>query len=282
MPEKHPGAHAMAEMHEVAVTYLSGQQQVEAVRDISLAIAPGEFVSIVGPSGCGKSTLLGVLSGLITPTRGEARLEGEPVDGVPADIAYLFQQEALLPWKTVEGNIRLGLSLKRNARNPEQDPENAVATWIHKVGLQGFEQSYPYQLSGGMRRRAALAQALVGAPKVLLMDEPFGALDVQTRTLMEEELLQLWEEAQATVIFVTHDLEEAILLSDRVCLLRAGPRSTVKNVYEIPIARPRHLNELKYDAEFRKLYQSLWMDLRDEVMQAYQTPAASDQEGRRQ
>ncbi len=260
------------QMRGVAVSYDAAGKAHEAVTDIDLDVRAGEFMSIIGPSGCGKSTLLGVLSGLMPPTAGTAQIAGEPVTGIPDGLAYLFQQDALLPWKTVEGNVALGLKLQDGNARLRQDQQELVADWIHRVGLAGFGRSYPHQLSGGMRKRAALAQALVGRPRVLLMDEPFGALDVQTRTLMEQELLQLWEEVGATVIFVTHDLEEAILLSDRVSLMTAGPSSTIKSTYEVPLARPRRLDELKYEDDFAALNRRIWADLRDEVMRVYESP----------
>lgn len=265
------GVSPPVELRGVAVSYGSASKTTEAVTDIDLSIRAGEFMSVIGPSGCGKSTLLGVISGLMQPSAGTALIDGQPVVGIPSNLAYLFQQDALLPWKTVEDNVSLGLTLKAGKGRLQQADKDLVQDWIRRVGLQGFSKSYPHQLSGGMRKRAALAQALVGRPRVLLMDEPFGALDVQTRTLMEQELLQLWEEVGATVIFVTHDLEEAILLSDRVCLMTAGPRSTIKGIYDVPFPRPRRLDELKYEENFADMNRRIWGDLKDEVMQAYES-----------
>jgi NitT/TauT family transport system ATP-binding protein len=236
-----------------------------AVDGVSFDIAPGRFVSIVGPSGCGKSTLLGMIAGLTPPTRGTIEVSGRPVTGVPDNLGYLFQRDALLPWKTVVENVALPLVIR--GRRGAEIRERADR-WIRRVGLSGFERYYPYQLSGGMRKRVSLATTLIYEPAVLLMDEPFSALDVQTRNLMENELLELWTETGTTVCFVTHDLEEAIALSDEVLVLTAGP-GRVKATYPIGLPRPRNVIEIRFRDDFTRLYEQIWKDLRDEVETSY-------------
>ena len=219
-------------------------------------------MSVVGPSGCGKSTLLGLVSGLLAPSAGTVTLNGTPVDRVRTDVGFIFQRDALLPWKTVRENVALPLRFRGI------DDTVRVKDWIARVGLAPFIDNYPHELSGGMRKRAQLAQSLVADPSVLLMDEPFSALDVQTRNLMENELLDLWAETRNTVLFITHDLEEAIALSDEVIVLTAGP-GRVKASYPIPLPRPRNVIEIRFREEFTRLYEQIWKDLRDEVQQSY-------------
>jgi len=230
--------------------------------DISLAIAPGTFVAIVGPSGCGKSTLLNAAAGLLFPPAGRVRVFGEPLEGVNPHATYLFQADALLPWRTVLQNVKLGLVF-RNV--PDAEASSEARAWLRRVGLAGFEDRFPHQLSGGMRKRAAIAQAWIVDPRILLMDEPFASLDVQTRQIMENELLGLWQESKKTVLFITHDLEEAIALADRVVVLSSGP-ARIKGVYEIDLPRPRDVAEIRLNPEFMALYRRIWGDLRDEVM----------------
>lgn len=236
-----------------------------AIRDVSFSIEGGEFVSIVGPTGCGKSTILSAISGLQAPTTGEVRIGGERVDGVRKDVGFVFQQDALLPWRTALENVELALRFRGVARKEARERANS---WLARVGLGKFGQSYPHQLSGGMRKRAAIAATLVYEPTILLMDEPFSALDVQTRTLMENDLLSVWQEVgHQTVVFVTHDLEEAIGLSDRVIVLSAGPGRPVGD-YRVALPRPRDLLRLKIDPAFTDLYGSIWNDLEVEVRKA--------------
>ena len=237
-----------------------------AVEGVNLRLAPGEFVSLVGPTGCGKSTLLNVAAGLLAPTQGEVLLEGKPLRGLNPAAGYLFQQDAILPWKTALDNVALPLVFRgvglREARERAQ-------AWLEKVGLGRFPRYYPHQLSGGMRKRVGLAQVLIANPKLLLMDEPFSALDVQTRQLMENELLRLWQGDRKTVFFVTHDLEEAIALSDRVVVMSAGPRSRVIGEFPIPLPRPRDVAEIRLTPEFLRLHREIWELLRGEVMRAH-------------
>jgi NitT/TauT family transport system ATP-binding protein len=235
------------------------------LRDVSLEIAEGTFVAIVGPSGCGKSTLLNLAAGLIPPAAGGVRVFGAALDGVNRHAGYLFQQDALLPWRSVLDNVRLGLDFRGVTA---AEATRKARGFIARVGLEGFEDRFPYQLSGGMRKRVAIAQSWIVEPRILLMDEPFAALDVQTRQNMETELLGLWQESRKTVLFVTHDLEEAIALADRVVVLTAGP-ARVKGVYDIDLARPRDVAEIRLGADFTTLYRRIWNDLRDEVKHAF-------------
>ena len=236
-----------------------------AVEGISVDVPAGRFVSLVGPSGCGKSTVLNLIAGLIAPTRGTVAIFGEPLSGINRRAAYMFQQDALLPWKTVVDNVRLGLDI-RGRRSSEAQAE--AMAWVDRVGLKGFGHRYPYQLSGGMRKRAAMAQAWIVQPDLLLMNEPFAALDVHTRLRMESELLALWADSHQTIIFVTHDLEEAISLSDEVFVLSAGPASRVVGRYPVPLDRPRNLIDIKLNARFHELFATIWGDLRQEVLKS--------------
>jgi NitT/TauT family transport system ATP-binding protein len=236
-----------------------------ALRDVELEIEPQRFVALVGPSGCGKSTALSLVAGLDVPTSGTVTVRDRPVGGITPGTGFLFQRDALLPWKTVRDNVLLPLQL-RGIRGG--DARSRAAEWIGRVNLRGFEQSYPYQLSGGMRKRVSLAQTLVYDPEILLMDEPFSALDVQTRNLMEAELLGLWQGSGKTVIFVTHDLEEAIALADEVVVMTAGP-ARVKARYDVTLPRPRDIEQVRFDPRFTELYSKMWNDLRDEVLESY-------------
>ncbi|GAA4251565.1 ABC transporter ATP-binding protein [Dactylosporangium darangshiense] len=234
-----------------------------AVHDLTISIRPGEFVAVVGPTGCGKSTTLSLVSGLEPPSSGEVLVDGAPVRGIPAGVGYMFQQDAILPWKNVLDNVAAG---PRFRGVPKARARADAATWVERVGLAGFEAYYPHQLSGGMRKRVALAQTLVNEPKIILMDEPFSALDVQTRALMQDELLRLWA-GTAAVIFVTHDLEEAIALADRVIVLTAVP-ATVKADFTINLPRPRDVEEIRLTTAFLDIYREIWDSLREEVARA--------------
>jgi NitT/TauT family transport system ATP-binding protein len=237
-----------------------------ALHDMDLNVAAGEFCAIVGPTGCGKSTTLALISGLEPPSLGEVRVLGEGVSGVGRSVGYMFQRDAVFPWKSVLDNVAIG-PVFRGARKSEA--EARARDWITRVGLGGFERYYPHQLSGGMRKRVALAQTLINEPRILLMDEPFSALDVQTRSLMENELLDLWAATRASVVFVTHDLEEAIALADRVVVITAGP-GTVKGEYRVDLPRPRNIAEVRFQPRFVEIYGEIWNDLRDEVLISYE------------
>ena len=241
-----------------------------AVENITFHVAAGQFVSLVGPSGCGKSTILNMIAGLLSPTEGTVEIFGEPLTAINHRASYMFQQDALLPWKTVLGNIQFGLTLR--GRSPREGLHEATA-WLERVGLAGFGDRYPHQLSGGMRKRVAMAQAWIVQPDLVLMDEPFGALDVHTRLRMESEILKLWTESRPTVVFVTHDLEEAISLSDQIFVLSSGPASRLVGRYEVDLARPRNLMDIKLEPRFRDLFARIWTDLRGEVLKSYEREA---------
>ncbi|WP_431511755.1 ABC transporter ATP-binding protein [Variovorax sp. DAIF25] len=233
-----------------------------ALRNFSMSVARGEFVAIVGPTGCGKSTTLNMITGLLKPTVGHVRVMGQPVTGVDPRIGFVFQADAVFPWRSVEDNVAAGPIFRGK---PKKEAMELAQQWIHRVGLSKFGKHYPHQLSGGMRKRVALAQTFINDPEILLMDEPFSALDMQTRTLMQDELLQLWSNNGGSVVFVTHDLEEAIALADRVFVLSARP-ATLKRVYEIDLPRPRVMAQVRYDAQFIELSKHIWDDLREEVV----------------
>jgi NitT/TauT family transport system ATP-binding protein len=236
-----------------------------ALKNVSLKVPAGQFVALVGPTGCGKSTALSAMSGLQPPTSGQVFIGGERVDGVRRDVGFVFQQDALLPWRTAIQNVELALRFRGIGRREARD---RARQWLSRVGLGSFEDSYPHQLSGGMRKRTAIAATLVYEPTVLLMDEPFSALDVQTRNLMENDLLSVWESVgHQTVLFVTHDLEEALGLSDRVIVLTAGPGQVLGD-YMVDMPRPRNLLEVKLDPGFTAMYRKIWADLEGEVHKA--------------
>ncbi len=238
-----------------------------AVADASLTVGDGEFVSIVGPTGCGKSTLLNVAAGLLEPTAGEIRTWGQPLGGVNRSAGYLFQAEALMPWRTALRNVTLGLEYR--GMNPAEARERGE-DWLARVGLAGHGHRLPHQLSGGMRKRVSLAQTMIMDPKTILMDEPFSALDVQTRVLMENELLTLWNADRKSVLFITHDLEEAISLSDRVIILSAGPSTRPIAEFRIDLPRPRDVSEIRMTPQFLELHRLIWSTMREEVMKAYE------------
>lgn len=252
---------------DVAIAYDGPTGQYVALEKVDLEIPRGQFLAIVGPTGCGKSTLLGAMSGLLAPARGTVHVDGEPLQGLNRQAAVMFQEDALLPWKTLLENVAFGLQL-RGVRRREREAQ--AREWIARVGLAGFESSFPYQLSGGMRKRTSIAQALIVRPEILLMDEPFSALDVQTRQMMEANLLDLWTGSGASVVLVTHDLDEAVALADEVVLLSAGPRSRVVGRYEVDLARPRDLLGIKTTPRFGELYSAIWSDLREEVVRSYE------------
>jgi NitT/TauT family transport system ATP-binding protein len=234
---------------------------VRALEHVSLLVQDGEFVSLVGPSGCGKSTILKLISGLLGPTSGRVLLGGQPVNGVPPSVGYMFQSDALLPWATAVENVGVALEL-RGLPRPER--ERRAGELMALVGLAGFEGAYPATLSGGMRKRVALARVLAYDPSIYLMDEPFGALDAQTKVQMGGELLRIWDGLDRTILFVTHDIEEAIALSDRVLVMSRRP-GRIKSEYRIDLPRPRDFYEVRFTPEFRTLHQAIWRDLAAEV-----------------
>jgi NitT/TauT family transport system ATP-binding protein len=238
-----------------------------AVRDVTLTIAPGEFVSVVGPTGCGKSTLLNVAAGLLDPSSGTVQAFGEPLAGINRRAGYMFQSDALMPWRTALENVAAGLQFRGM---PERESNRLGEDWLRRVGLGGFGDRYPHQLSGGMRKRTSLAQTLVLDPDIILMDEPFSALDIQTRQLMENEVLDLWAARRKAVLFITHDLDEAIAMSDRVAVLSAGPASHPIGEFVIDLARPRDVAEVRVTPRFIELHKAIWDVLREEVLKGYE------------
>jgi NitT/TauT family transport system ATP-binding protein len=237
-----------------------------AIKDVNLTIEPGQFCAIVGPTGCGKSTTLGQVSGLDRPSAGSVRVGGQTVEGITSGVSYMFQADSLFPWKTVLANVMIGPVL---TGTPKREATDLARDWLRRVGLNGFEDRYPHQLSGGMRKRVAMAAALINNPRILLMDEPFGALDVQTKAIMQTELLQLWEQLRPSVLFITHDLDEAVALSDRVAVMTSSPGS-IKDVFDIDLPRPRgNIQDLRHEAHFLELQGRIWESLRDEVTRAY-------------
>lgn len=257
-------------LDNISCTFISKDdrsQRYTAVADTTLAIAPGEFVSVVGPTGCGKSTLLNVGAGLLTPSTGSVRVFGEPLEGVNRRAGYMFQSEALMPWRSALQNVIAGLQF----RGMEDGAARQLGEeWLARVGLQGFGDRYPHQMSGGMRKRVALAQTLILDPDIILMDEPFSALDIQTRQLMENEVLELWSAKKKAVLFITHDLDEAIAMSDRVVVLSAGPATHPIGEFIIDLPRPRDVAEIRAHPRFVELHSQIWGVLRDEVLKGYQ------------
>ncbi|HEX3782033.1 MAG TPA: ABC transporter ATP-binding protein [Pseudonocardiaceae bacterium] len=244
-----------------------------ALRDVSFTVEPGQFCAVVGPTGCGKSTTLSMVSGLDRPSEGSVKVGGREVDGITDGVSFMFQADALLPWKTVLGNVLMGPVFRGV---PKKEALVLARDWLRRVGLTGFEDRYPHQLSGGMRKRVAMAAALINEPKILLMDEPFGALDVQTKAIMSTELLGLWEQIRPSVVFITHDLDEAVALADRVVVMTSSPGS-VKAVYDIDLPRPRGpVQEIRYDPQFVALQHQIWETLREEVERAYARTAGGN------
>ena len=256
-------------LENISCTFISRDdrsQRYTALRDTTLVAAEGEFVCVVGPTGCGKSTLLNVAAGLLQPSSGLVKVAGEPLTGVNRRAGYLFQTEALMPWRSALDNVIVGLEFRGVARAEAIERGN---DWLKRVGLSGFGGRYPHQLSGGMRKRVSLAQTFILNPQMLLMDEPFSALDVQTRQLMENELLELWSAERKSVVFITHDLEEAIALSDRVVVLSAGPDTHPIGEYRIDLERPRDVSEIRLTPRFLELHAQIWHTMKEEVLKGY-------------
>lgn len=246
--------------------HLVGGSTYTAVEQASLTVADGEFVSIVGPTGCGKSTLLNVAAGLLAPSAGTAEIFGKPLAGLNRQSGYLFQAEALFPWKTAIDNVAIALETGGVGR---QEAHARAQEWLTRVGLGAFGGRYPHMLSGGQRKRVGLAQVLIRDPKILLMDEPFGPLDAQTRQIMGNLLLDLWNADRKAVMFVTHDLEEAIALSDRVVIMSAGPAARIIGDWRVPLSRPRDISEVRLEKAFHELHREIWHVLKDEVLKGY-------------
>lgn len=287
--------HAL-ELQDVSCTFISKDdpgQRYTAVQDVSLSVGAGEFVSVVGPTGCGKSTLLNVGAGLLQPSTGAVRVFGQPLAGINTRAGYMFQAESLMPWRTALGNVMAGLEFRGV---PLADARAQAEDWLRRVGLGGFGDRYPHQLSGGMRKRTSLAQTLALDPDIILMDEPFSALDIQTRQLMENEVLDLWaggdgrraapgpartslggaaaalpggSSGRKAVLFITHDLDEAIAMSDRVVVLSAGPAARPIGEFAIDLERPRDVAEVRTTPRFIELHKAIWDVLREEVLKGY-------------
>ncbi len=272
-PNPPAGAASALQLNGIACTFVSKDdpgQRYTAVRDVSLTVGAGEFVSVVGPTGCGKSTLLNVAAGLLAPSAGEVTVFGEPLTGLNRRAGYMFQTESLMPWRTALQNVIAGLEFRG-----VPDAVDQAEAWLRRVGLGGFGGRYPHQLSGGMRKRVSLAQTLVLDPDIMLMDEPFSALDVQTRQLMENELLALWSAKKKAVLFITHDLDEAIAMSDRVVCLSAGPAAHPIGEFVIDLERPRDVAEVRVTPRFVELHKAIWAVLREEVLKGYQQQIAA-------
>jgi NitT/TauT family transport system ATP-binding protein len=267
------GRRMAVELDRVTVSFDpvgSAEVGYTAIRDLTLSVADGEFLSVVGPTGCGKSTILNVVAGLLRPTSGSVTIFGEPLTGINHRAGYLFQTDATMPWRNVLRNVVAGLEI---AGVPEPERSERGRKWLARVGLRGKDLLYQHQLSGGMRRRMALAQVMIVNPEMILMDEPFSALDVQTRVLMENELLEIWSMERKSVIFITHDLEEAISLSDRVVVLSAGPDTHRIGEFAVDLPRPRDVAEIRTLPEFSGLYSKIWDCMRPEVLKSYRLGA---------
>ncbi len=249
----------------IAFTLKGGKRYV-AVEGIDLAVMPGEFVAVVGPTGSGKSTLLNAAAGLLKPASGSVTVFSSALSGLNARAGYLFQADALMPWKTALDNVAVALEPQGV---PRAEALARARDWLAKVGLATFTDRYPHMLSGGQRKRVALAQMLIRDPEILLMDEPFGPLDAQTRQIMGNLLLDLWAANRKAVMFVTHDLEEAIALADRVVVLSAGPAAKIVGEFKVDLARPRDISEIRLEPQFHALYKEIWSCLRVEVSRAY-------------
>lgn len=261
-----PGMSAVA-LDGVTIAFrLADGGSYRAVEQASLQVADGEFVAIVGPTGCGKSTLLNVAAGLLAPSAGQVDIFGAPLAGLNRQAGYLFQAEALFPWKTALENVAIGLE---TAGTPKREARERAQAWLTRVGLADFNERYPHMLSGGQRKRVGLVQVLIRDPKILLMDEPFGPLDAQTRQIMGNLLLDLWSADRKAVLFVTHDLEEAIALSDRVVIMSAGPAARIIGDWRVDLPRPRDIGEVKTERAFHELHREIWATLKAEVLKGY-------------
>lgn len=261
---------AVLELNNITCTFVSndkGGLPYTAVRDATLHVQDGEFVSVVGPTGCGKSTLLNVAAGLLKPTTGDVMVYGKSLDGINKRAGYMFQGESLFPWRTALANVTAGLEF---AGISKQAAEQQAVEWLARVGLEHHKDKYPHQMSGGMRKRVMLAQTLIRNPDIILMDEPFSALDIQTRQQMENEVLDIWMSQRKAVLFITHDLDEAIAMSDRVVILAAGPVTQIIGEFVIDLERPRDVAEMRNHPRFVELHNAIWDVLREEVLKGYQ------------
>ena len=252
---------ALLSIENVRKEYQVRGKKVLALDSVDLTIAEGEFVTVVGPSGCGKSTLLNLIVGLMRSSMGRIVFRGAPIEGITTKIGYVTQKDNLLPWRTLIENVEIALEIRAIEKSARRAQAQDL---IDQVGLSGFEDHYPHELSGGMRQRANIIRTLIYDPELILMDEPFGPLDAQTRIVLQDQLLKLWYASKKTIVFITHDLIEAITLADRVVLMSARP-GRIKSIEEIAIPRPRDVFKIHEDAQFRSAYERLWQQLRPEV-----------------
>ncbi|MET3650062.1 ABC transporter ATP-binding protein [Phyllobacterium ifriqiyense] len=268
IPISATGARADAvELQGITIAFpVANERTYEAVGKTHLNVQDREFVAIVGPTGCGKSTLLNATAGLLKPAKGRVKIFGQAHTGINSHAGYLFQQDSLMPWKTSLDNVAIGLEVAGIAR---REALERARIWLGKVGLSAFGDRYPHMLSGGQRKRVGLAQVLIRDPKIILMDEPFGPLDAQTRLIMGDLLLDLWTADRKAVMFVTHDLDEAIGLADRVVIMSAGPSSRIIGDYKIPLARPRNMADIKSEPQFHEVHREIWNALKEEVLKGY-------------
>jgi NitT/TauT family transport system ATP-binding protein len=262
---------AEVEFQGASKAFVLGTKVMTALQDVTFTVHRGEFVSIVGPSGCGKSTTLNILAGLTEATGGRVLVEGHAPGEVRLDLGYVFQQDTVLPWKKVVDNIEIGLKLRGM---PAAERRARADQLLKLMGLESFGNAFPAELSGGMRKRVALGSTLAYNPALLLMDEPFGSLDAQTRITLQDELLRLWNEQRQTVLFVTHDIAEAIVLADRVIVMTARP-ARIKKQYFVDLPRPRLAEDVRFDPRFEELHKQIWDDLRPEI--AEQTRVSGSQ-----
>jgi len=256
----------IVEFRNVSKVFFKGDTRVHALHRVTAQVRKGELLAIVGPSGCGKSTLLNLAAGLMEPGVGEVLFDGRPLAGVNTRVSYMTQKDNLLPWRTVEQNVGLPLELSGRTDLTAAQKKERIARYIAMVGLKGFEKHYPSELSGGMRKRAQLARGLVYEPEVLLMDEPFGALDAQLKLVLQAELLKTWEGSGKTLVFVTHDLTEAISLADRVIVMSARP-GTIRTIESIELPRPRDVFSVRFEPAFGHYFETLWAALREDMLQ---------------
>ena len=252
---------ALIQWSSVRKRFWKGGQPFEALGGVTLDVYDGEFLAIVGPSGCGKSTLLNMTAGLMRPSGGSVAYDRQPVSAVNTRVGYMTQKDGLLPWLCVQDNVGLALEVRRV---PATERKETVARLVALVGLQGFERHYPHELSGGMRKRAAMARTLVYDPETLLMDEPFGALDAQLKLILQDELLRIWQTTRKTVVFVTHDLDEAVTLADRVVVISARP-GTIKAIVPIDLPRPRDVFTVRRNERFGEHFDAVWSALQDDL-----------------
>jgi NitT/TauT family transport system ATP-binding protein len=249
------------DLANVSKTYRSKGKSVLALKDVTLAVEPGSFTTLIGPSGCGKSTLLKIIAGIALPYEGHLRYKDRDITSVNADIGFITQDSNLFPWLTLWENVELALKIRGR---PKDERAQSAQQFIDTMQLTGFEKHYPFELSGGMQKRASIIRTLIYDPDIILMDEPFGPLDAQTRMLLQDELLRIWDKNKKTIVFVTHDLTEAIALSDKVVLFTGRP-GTVKRVFDVPLARPRNVFEIHDETGFSDIYHEIWQYFKSEI-----------------